>query len=191
VTTIAAIQGSSWVVMGYDSQVSEDAGRKYELPHNSGKCFPVGDYLIGVAGDFRAVNVLMHNFRPPDVGKNSGEDLDRFMTSKFIPSLKKCFDDNFYGKDSEQGSLLLVAVNATVYEIGGNYDCMRESNGVYAIGSGGGFALGAMLALESGKRKTMKNAKDSITSAISIAATLDSGTSEPIMMVTQTREEES
>lgn len=185
-TTIAAIQGSSWVVIGYDSQVSEDSGRKYELPQNAGKCFTVGDYFIGVAGDFRAVNILAHNFRPPDPGKNSGEELDKFMTSKFVPALKKCFDDNFYGKDSEHGSLLLVVVNATVYEIGANYDCMRDSSGMYAIGSGGDFALGAMFSLDSSKRRTVKNSQDMVTTAISIAATLDAGTSEPIMVMTQT-----
>jgi ATP-dependent protease HslVU (ClpYQ) peptidase subunit len=184
-TTIAAIQGPSWAVLGYDAQVSEADGRKYELPENAAKCFEVGEYLIGVAGDFRAVNILAHNFRPPDAGKNSGQDLDRFMVSKFLPALKKCFDDNFYGKDGEHGSLLIVVVNATVYEIGANFDCLREARGLYAVGSGGNFALGALFALDGGKRRSLRGAQEMMEAALKVSATLDPGTSEPIIIITQ------
>jgi ATP-dependent protease HslVU (ClpYQ) peptidase subunit len=183
-TTLAAIQGPSWVVVGYDSQVSEADGRKYELPANAGKCFEVGGYVLGVAGDFRAINILAHNFRPPDAGKNSGEELDKFMTTKFVPALKKCFDDNFYGKDGEHGSLVLVVVNATAYEIGGNYDCLRDSRGLYSLGSGSDYALGALFALDSSRRRTVKNAQEMMAIALEIAASLDPGTSEPTVVAT-------
>lgn len=183
-TTIAAIQGPSWVVVGYDSQVSESDGRSYKLPPESPKCFEVGDYLIGIAGDYRAVNVLSHNFVPPEAGKNSGADLDRFMTAKFVPSLKKCFDNNFYGKESEQGSLLMVVVNATAYEIGPNYDCIRDTKGLYALGSGGNFALGALYGLSEVEKRSQRVAERHMEIAMNTAVELDSGTSDPIFVVT-------
>lgn len=181
-TTLAAIQGPSWVVVGYDSQVSDD-GRSYLLPADSPKCFEVGEYLIGIAGDYRAVNVLSHNFVPPDPGKNSGVDLDKFMNSKFVPSLKKCFDNNFYGKENEHGSLLLVVVNCTVYEIGDNYDCIRDSRGLYALGSGGAFALGALYALDEIEARNQRNAERHIEIAMNAAASLDPATSDPVFVV--------
>ena len=185
-TTIAAIQGSTWAVVGYDSQVSEDNGRKYTLPKDSGKCFAVGEYLIGVAGDLRAVNILSYIFRPPDpAGKNSVIELDKFMNSKFVPALKRCFDENYYGKDGEHGSELLVVVNSTIYEIGGNYDCMRDTNGLYAIGSGGDYALGALSAQDLGARRTIKVSQDSIHTAITIASKYDAATSDPITTITK------
>ena len=96
-TTVAAVQGPSWVVIGYDSQVSETDGRTYQLPSGAGKCVEIGRFLIGVAGDFRAVNLLAHSFTPPDPERMKGTKLDKYMITRFVPSLKKCFDVNFYG----------------------------------------------------------------------------------------------
>ena len=38
-TTIAAVQGEGWAVIGYDSRVSEEDGRTYILPKDNGKVF--------------------------------------------------------------------------------------------------------------------------------------------------------
>jgi ATP-dependent protease HslVU (ClpYQ) peptidase subunit len=185
-TTIAAVQGRGWAVVGYDSLVSiSTGGRSYGLPTDAGKCFEVGEYLFGIAGDFRAVNIVSHNFRPPDAGKNSGTELDKFMVSKFVPALKKCFSDNSYGKDAEHGSDILVVANATVYELGAYYDCLRDSRGLYAIGSGGDYALGALIALDGEGRRTVGKAKENMERALQIAAYVDTATSEPIYIRTK------
>lgn len=185
-TTIAAIQGPSWVVVGYDSQVSEQDGRKYNLPDDFPKFFEVGKYSIGVAGDYRAVNILSYSFMPPEPPQDATkQELDKFMISKFVPALKKCFDANSYGKDDEQGSLILVVVNSTAYEIGSNYDCLRDSKGLYALGSGGSYALGALYGLyEADPKRTLKNATEAMKVALDTAVTLDSGTSYPVYTVT-------
>lgn len=185
-TTIAAVQGPTWSVVAFDSQVSEDS-RKYSLPVGAGKCVAVGDYIFGIAGDFRAVNILAHTFQPPQALDRTGLDLDKFMTSKFIPALKKCFDDNWYGKDGEHGSLIMVSVNGTIYEIGSNYDCIRDTCGLYGMGSGGHFALGALHALDGEGRRTQKRAKEMLDAALAVAVTLDSGTSNPVTIIVQHR----
>lgn len=184
-TTLAAIQGPSWVVVGYDSLVS-DEGRTYTLPKDAGKCVRNGDYLLAVAGDFRVVNILSHSFTPPAVAAGRGVDLDKFMISKFVPSLKRCFDTNFYGKDGQQDSLVLVVVNAVAYEIGGNYDCIRDQHGLYALGSGSDFALGALHALDAARegRRSMASAREHMDFAMKAAASLDSGTAEPVIITT-------
>jgi len=190
VTTIAAVQGPSWVVVGYDSQVSEQDGRKYSLPDKLPKFFEVGNYLIGVAGDYRAVNILSHCFSPPLLESTVvGPELDRFMVSKFVPSLKKCLDANSYGKDDEQASLLMVVANAVAYEIGSNYDCIRDSKGLYALGSGGSYALGALYALNADSdRRSLKSAERHMNMALDAAVALDSGTSYPTYTVVSKRE---
>jgi hypothetical protein len=63
-TTIAAIQGEGWAVIGYDSRVTED-NRIFVLPKDSGKVVKNGHYIFGAAGDMRAVNLLAHTFKPP------------------------------------------------------------------------------------------------------------------------------
>lgn len=185
-TTIAAVQGPSWVVIGFDSQVSESDGRNYQLPDNAAKCVRNGPFLLGVAGDFRAVNLLAHSFAPPSPSKTRGIRLDKYMTTKFVPSLKKCFDMNFYGSGGEHGSSIIVAVNGVAYEIGGNYDCIRDERGLYAIGSGGAFALGALYVLDSlGGKRGIRKAREHVGEALATSVLLDSGTSEPITIVSQ------
>lgn len=183
-STVAAIQGSTWSVVAYDSQVTEDGGRSYTLPRGMEKVCQNKGYVLGVAGDFRAVNLVTHVFDPPSPPIKRGHDLDVFMSAKFVPSLRGCFEKSFYAKEGEQGSLLIVVVNGVIYEIGGNYDCLRDEAGLYAIGSGSHFALGSLFESESEKR-TLKNAKDRAESALHIACTLDSGTSEPIRILVQ------
>lgn len=183
-STVAAIQGPSWVVVGYDSQVSEDSGRKYVLPSDAGKVVENNEYIFGVAGDLRAVNILSHAFIPPDPGKKLGAELDEFMSTKFVLALKKCFDTNFYGKDGEQGSNILIAVNGTVYEIGGNYDCVRDVYGYYSVGTGSPYALGALHA-NIPERLTLKVAKDRVYEAVRVATLLDTSSCEPVTIKVQ------
>jgi ATP-dependent protease HslVU (ClpYQ) peptidase subunit len=183
-TTIAAVQGSSWVVIGADSQVSED-NKKYRLPDGFGKLVRNGEYLFGVAGDLRAVNILTHDFRPPAPRKDADRKLlDKFMTSRFIPKLKSCFDMNFYGKDSEHGSMFVVAVRGVIYEVGSDYDCIRDERGLYSVGSGSQFALGALHALDT-KPRSIASGRGMVRSALMASCSYDSGTSEPVTIVVQ------
>jgi len=102
VTTIAAVQGENWAVVGYDSRVTEENEKIYTLPKDNGKLFKNGAYLIGVAGDMRAINLLSFVFKPPAITPTTyGVKLDKFMTAIFIPELKKCFEDNSYSKDGD------------------------------------------------------------------------------------------
>lgn len=182
-TTIAAIQGENWAVVGADSQVTEDS-KKYVLPDAFSKMFQNGPYLIAIAGDFRAVNILTHNFRPPSPGKHTGESLDKFMVSVFVPKLKVCFENNAYGKDNETASDLIVVVKGVIYEIGSDYDCIRDANGLYSIGSGSSYALGALHVLDT-KNRTLASAKESVRSALGASCLYDSHTSAPITIVVQ------
>lgn len=184
-TTIAAVQGRDWAVIAFDSQVTEDNGRNYTLPTESGKVCENGPYIMGAAGDLRAVNILAHNFHPPDPGELEGSALDRFMSSKFIPSMKKCFDVNFYGKDNEHASLIMVVVNAVIYEVGGVYDVIRDEKGIYALGSGSSYALGAMYQADEDLSRTMKNARTMAKSGVEIACRLDPSSSGPVQVKVQ------
>lgn len=179
-TTIAAIQGRDWAVVAYDSQVTEDNGRKYILEPKMAKVCENGPYILGVAGDLRAVNLLAHSFHPPDPGNIFDEDLDRFMVTKFVPSLKKTFDNNFYGKENEHSSNVMVVINSTIYEVGGDYDAVRDEVGLYSLGSGSQYALGSMYQSVQDQTRTLKNARTIAKSAVEIACKLDPGSSGPV-----------
>ena len=126
-TTIVGIQGDGFAVICADSRISVEHDGSYQigtLGEGSGKLAQNGKYVIGAAGDVRAINILHHVFQPPTPPQNIvGKKLDQFFTSKFVPSLRECFDSQGYSvpdRDdkehiAEQGSSIIVAINAQIY----------------------------------------------------------------------------
>jgi ATP-dependent protease HslVU (ClpYQ) peptidase subunit len=79
----------------------------------------------------------------------------------------------------------MVAVNGTIYEIGDDFSWAHDEAGIYAIGSGSSYALGAMMASLENKKKTLATAKNVIRQAITIATKLDPNTGLPINILVQ------
>ena len=98
-TTILGIQGETFALICVDSRISsfDSSGSAYQvntLKEGSGKVAVNGKYLLGAAGDVRAINILHHVFQPPIPAVNlKGKKLDQFFTAKFIPSLRQCFEN--------------------------------------------------------------------------------------------------
>jgi ATP-dependent protease HslVU (ClpYQ) peptidase subunit len=188
-TTIASVQGDGWAVVGYDSRVTEEDGRTYVLPKDAGKVFKSGNFILGVAGDVRAINLMTHVFKaPPCTASTLGVKLDKFMTAVFIPELKKCFEEASYSKDGDQESQIMVLINGTIYEIGEDYSWCHDTTGLYAIGSGADFALGALNALSEGRNRTLTTARATIKTALAVSSKFDNKTAEPFYLLTQYRD---
>lgn len=191
-TTIVCVQGPTWAVVGYDSQVTEEDGRRYTMARGSTKVAKNGDYLLGAAGDVRAINILTHAFVPPIADGMVGVKLDRFITNKFIPSLRACFEAQGYaasGKDeqAQYGSDVLVVISGTIYVIGDDYSWVRDSAGVYALGTGGDYALGALYSRGIDKLASkITTAQEAVRASLQIAARLDPGSGAPFHVVSQT-----
>jgi ATP-dependent protease HslVU (ClpYQ) peptidase subunit len=191
-TTIIAVQAPTWAVVGFDSRVTEEDGRSYTLGRGSAKVVKNGQYLLGAAGDVRAINILAYAFTPPKAVDLTGVRLDRFITSKFVPALRSCFEDHGYAareskEQAQHGSVILVIVNGQIYEIGEDYAWVRDTTGIYSFGSGGDYALGAMYAkageevAAQGVVETQKLVRESLT----IAARLDVGSGPPFHVMSQ------
>jgi ATP-dependent protease HslVU (ClpYQ) peptidase subunit len=193
-TTIVAVQGAGWAIVGFDSRVSygtDTVNRVSTLGRGIEKIAKNGDYLIGAAGDVRAINLLSYAFNPPKPDDLIGVKLDRFMTTKFIPALRKCFEDQGYAvKGSEEGavhnSTVLVVVNGTIYEIDSDYAWARDTYGIYAAGSGGDYALGALHGMFGPKRELhVEKTKNIVRKALEVGARLDSGSGPPFHILSQ------
>jgi len=190
-TTIAAIQGDGWAVVGYDSQVTEmvAGGRKFVLPKTSQKVVKNGEYLIGSAGSLRGLNLLANVFEPPTLPQRLTKDetLDKFFCSSFIPALRNCFEENSFGKEGTQDSDILVIVRGKVYQIGSEYEWSPDQDGIYSIGSGSSFALGSLYTTSLSKKISQEQARVYIKQALDISSKLDACTSEPFEVVVQRR----
>jgi len=185
-TTVAAVQGEGWVVVGYDSRVTENQEKIFTLAKDNGKVVKNGNYLLGAAGDMRAINLLSYVFKPPVINPTTyGVRLDKFMTAVFIPELKKCFEEASYSKDGEMESQVMVVVNGTIYEIGNDFSWAHDESGIYSIGSGGDYAISALLATFETRKRTIGTAKALVRQAITIASKLDPNTAPPIYIQVQ------
>lgn len=199
-TTIVAIQGDDYCVVGTDSRISsfDETGLAYQittLGTGSCKIAQNGRYLLGAAGDVRAINILHHAFTPPvPAFKGGGQALDTFITTKFIPSLQICFENTGYAMPdyhddkshiAEHSATIIVAINGVVYIIDGDYSWTSDRTGIYAIGTGSSYALGAIQALTNGKQLTLQKAKAVINKALSITSKFDPYTGSPFQVFVQ------
>jgi ATP-dependent protease HslVU (ClpYQ) peptidase subunit len=200
-TTIVAYQGEDYAVVGVDSRISSMdeggfASQIMTLASGSSKVALNGKYLLGAAGDVRAINILHHAFTPPipTVGMK-GKKLDQFMTIKFIPALRECFEKQGYASPerensvhiAEHDSIILVVVNANIYVVDGDYSWASDASGIYALGTGSAYALGAMHSMLGKDRKSLTplQAKRYVTKALNIAGKFDPYTGPPFQAYVQ------
>lgn len=205
-TTIIGIQGDGFCVAVADSRISdvEESGLISQivgLKESNSKLGVNGNYVLAAAGDLRAINILHHAFSPPTVAPNvKGKRLDQFVTTKFIPALRECFETQGYASPlneqsqhiAEHSSTILMAINGQIYIIDGDYSWISDPYGLFAVGTGAQYALGAMYAMfpKNGKLDVALARKMAIKS-ISVAAKFDPYTGAPYHTQVQGRDQES
>lgn len=189
-TTLAAFQGDGWAVIGCDSRASDDGGRAVNLA--TPKVVQNGEYLIAVSGSSRGGNIAQFGWIPPVAPKTTNvSTLDKFISKRFIPSLRKAYVDSGYdakddGEAAWQDSNLLVAVRGIIYPIFNDYSWDRDVRNIYCAGSGGDVALGAMVALGiEGLSKKPEQAEHVVQQAVVLACNWDVYTSAPVITMVQ------
>jgi len=198
-TTIIAVQGEGWCVIGWDSRISNTSddgdSETHVLSDSQRKVVQNGPWLIGAAGDLRAINILSHNFTPPVPRPTLvGSALDKFVSTDFVPALRDVMEKSGYApihKESpgkcEFESELIAAVNGRIYGVDGDYSWINEASGLYSVGSGSRYALGAMAA--TGWGRSQLAARNAVLKALSVASRFDPGTGAPFHVATQQTKE--
>jgi len=167
VTTILAIETPDGAQIAWDSMASGNDIIQLAQP----KVFENNGITYGVAGTVRFLNELRYADLPKP---NEGADLDRWMTLELTPALRQLIDamGEEKSEDGEYDLHILAVVRGRVYEITGDLAWIRNTSGVYAAGSGGPFALGAISAGASIKQALEIAAKHDPYTGFSLA-TLD------------------
>jgi ATP-dependent protease HslVU (ClpYQ) peptidase subunit len=185
-TTLAAIQGDGWAVVGCDSRSTDDHGKPMTMI--TPKIIQNGNYLIAGAGASRGSNLLQFGWTPPKF--KLSDNLDKFMTTKFIPSMRKLFLDAGYdmkedGQAASHDSEFIIIANGVIYPVFSDYSWDRTATKVYYSGSGGHTALGAMEVLGADKAKTAEQAASIIDKAINTAIKWDVYSNGPVIIKKQ------
>ena len=156
-TTVVGIQGDGYCLLAADTRITstDSAGVPYQimtLKSETSKIAVNGKYLIATAGDLRAINLLTHTLNPPICPPNlKSKKLDEFVTNKLIPAIRQMFEQNGYTTNetntptkAEHDSEILIAINQTLYHIDGDYSWFTDQTGIYTLGTGAPYALGAL-----------------------------------------------
>ena len=179
-TTIVGVQYKDKVVLAADNQVTGDSGRKYNHPDMK-KIAQRGEFLIAGSGEVQPCDVVQNMWNPPKITAKDKENIYRFMIVKAMPSLRKCLTDNGFdfnegkgeGKADESRFNFLIAVGGELFDVADDLSVCRSGDGIYGVGSGSPYAIGA---LHAGAKPEK---------AIEIASKLDVNTSGPIQIVEQ------
>ena len=144
-TTIIGIQGLGSCLLAADSQTTSEAGRPYVHPEVQ-KITKRGKYLIACSGDADACDIIQHVWQPPKPPK---KDHYRFMVIEVSKSIRECLEENDYSidkDDKDSGFSALIALGGVIYEIDQSYNISLRQDGIYGIGSGSRYAMGALYA---------------------------------------------
>lgn len=147
-TTIIGLQYDNKCSIVVDSRVTDDSGYIYTHP-DSRKISERNGYLIAGSGEVMPCDVAQHIWEPPTPTRAEKKDLFHFMVAKVMPSLRKCFSSNGIDLDAtktEQRFNFLIAICGELFDIDDELSVSRNENGIYAIGSGGAYAIGALYA---------------------------------------------
>jgi len=91
-TTLVAIQGDGWSVLGCDSRSSDESGRPIDMATH--KIIENNGILIAGSGSGRGSNIMQFGWKAPK--PTAAEDLDVYITQKFIPQMRQAFVDAGY-----------------------------------------------------------------------------------------------
>lgn len=148
-TTIIGIEYPNCSVIVADSRVTDDAGRIYAHKVMK-KISKRGALLIAGAGEVAPCDIAQNIWVPPTFTAKDKKDVYRFMITKVMPSLRKCLIDNGYNfeEDKKDGMRFqfLISVGGEIFDIDEDLSVMKSDDNIYAIGSGGPYALGALYA---------------------------------------------
>lgn len=148
-TTIIGIEYDDHSVIVADSRVTDDTGRIYAHKVMK-KISSRGALLIAGAGEVAPCDIAQNVWVPPQFTTKDKKDIYRFMITKVMPSLRKCLTDNGYNfdEDKKDGTRFqfLISVGGELFDIDEDLSVMKNEDNMYAIGSGGSFALGALYA---------------------------------------------
>jgi hypothetical protein len=100
-------------------------------------------------------DIVQHIWKPPSLTPVATKDPYHYMVETIAPSLRFTLSMNGYQPDKEsddQDFIFLIALNGIIYEIDDTLSVLMRDDGIYGIGSGASYAIGALHAGASWKQ---------------------------------------
>lgn len=143
-TCVVGIEYEGGVILGADS--AGTAGWSQTIRADE-KVFTNGPYIMGFTSSFRMGQLLRYKLDPPRPTATDRKDLDRFIATTFIDSVRETLKAGGYAKvdnNQEKGGSFLVGVAGRLYMVDGDFQMGRSICGFDAVGCGDDIALGSL-----------------------------------------------
>lgn len=140
-TTIIGVQYDDHCVLAADS-VTTSGDRAY-VSAMQPKIVESGEYLLACAGLSVATDVVMYTWKPP-VART--DDIYRHMVGTVVPSIRHALSVSEVTFKEDDSLQILLAYNGVIFQIESDYSVLHREDGLYAIGSGAQYAVGAFAA---------------------------------------------
>jgi len=157
-TAVVALIHENKVLLGGDSAASDDKSGLI-FSRIDPKVFKVGQFGIAFVDSFRMGQILQYNWAPPKYTPNAGfKNLDKFMRTKFVESVKEAFKEQGYGnqtagstEDGDEGGIFLIAVQGTgrIFTMDTDFHIGEADLQYMAEGAGQEIALGSLFSTAS------------------------------------------
>ena len=145
-TAIVGLVDDGVVYIGGDSATTD--GWLNQSTMAGSKVFERSDFLFGVAGSIRALQLVEHKFQIPWCPVEV--PCETYMVTQFLDSMRECFLDSGYLKkqheEEEMDSAFLIGHEGKLFTLHVDFALVENNRGYAAIGSGAEIAQGAMYA---------------------------------------------
>lgn len=146
------------------------------------KVFRFGEFLIGCTGSIRALELLQFHLQVTARSEDENDDL-RYMVTVFAEAVRQCLKEHGCAKvennQEQSDSEFLVGYRGKLFSIQANFQVCAFTDAFDAIGVGGEYALGALMALKN------LSPIERIQAALEIAAYFSNGVRAPFHILEQ------
>jgi len=149
-TTIIGVEYADKCTILADNRITDDSGRIYSHPVMA-KISDVGPFLIAGSGEVAPCDIAQHLWKPPSPTTKDKQNLYHFMIAKAMPSFRQCLEDSGYNFNEEHDKSkdglrfqFLMAIGGEIFDVDEDLAVLRSEDGIYGVGSGSPFALGAL-----------------------------------------------
>lgn len=147
-TTIVGIQHEDYCEIWVDSRVTDDDGRIYTHPDMK-KYAQRGSFIIAGSGEVLPCDIAQNMWNPPKPTESDKANPYKFMITKVMPSLREVLTKNGFNFDEpkEKNDVrfhFIIAFNGELFDVDQELSVTRDESGLYAVGSGAPYALGAL-----------------------------------------------
>ena len=186
-TCIVALIHENKVLLGGDAAASDDKSGLI-FSRTDSKVFKVGQFGIGFVDSFRMGQILQYSWAPPIYKPTAGfKNLDKFMRTKFVESVKETFKEHGYGnqtpgstEEGDEGGIFLISVQGSgrIFSMDSDFHIGEADIQYMAEGAGQELALGSLFSTVS-----IKTPRKRVRMALEAAAKFNMSVRPPFTII--------